>query len=169
MDAPGLQADRRTGMNLPCGRAAFLCATACGAGLSPFAPGTAGSLVGVALWYAAACAPAPWHWGVHGGILLVLLATGVWSGSRMEEELGVTDPHCVVIDEVAGMLITLTGVQTSVTAAALGFVLFRLLDILKPFPICRLQRLTAGWGIMADDAAAGVVSALVLRLILHWL
>ena len=169
MDAPGHQADRRTGTQRPGGRAAFLCATACGAGLSPFAPGTAGSLVGVALWYASACAPAPWHWAVQGGILLAVLAVGIWAGSRMEKALGVTDPHCVVIDEVAGMLITLAGVPPSVTAAALGFVLFRLLDILKPFPICRLQRLTAGWGIMADDAAAGVVSALVLRLILHWL
>jgi len=169
MGAPGLKADTPNGTNRPAGRAAFLCATACGIGLVPVAPGTAGSFVGVVLWYAGSCAPAPWYWAVQGIVLLAVLAAGVWAGTRMEKALGVTDPPRVVIDEVAGMLITLAGVQPTVTAAALGFVLFRLCDILKPFPICRLQRLPAGWGIMADDAAAGVVSALILRLILHWL
>ena len=146
-------------------RIAFLCATACGAGLVPRAPGTAGSVVGLCLWLAASMAP--WPLTIETLLVVVIAVIGVWSGTRAERLMNRSDPPAVVVDEVVGMLITFIGISPTWKSACMGFALFRLLDILKPFPICRLQRLRGGWGIMADDVAAGAVAAVVLRVLLH--
>jgi phosphatidylglycerophosphatase A len=112
----------------------------------------------------------PLYWlVVHEGRLAVLLtavvvtAVGVWAGSVVARDLRVEDPQLVVIDEVAGMLVTMLPVATfSWRATAAGFVLFRLLDVVKPWPVRRFEDLPSGWGIVMDDVAAGALGALVM-------
>ena len=78
------------------------------------------------------------------------------------EDVGKKDPSLVVIDEVAGLLITMLPAAPSWRSVALGFVLFRALDIAKPWPIRRLEALPGGWGIVMDDVAAGAVGAVAM-------
>ena len=128
-----------------------------------FAPGTAGSIVGLALYGAAVMVGgAP----VQLGLLAAVLAVGVWSSAASERHFGRTDPGAVVIDEVAGMLITLLGLQVTWSGALAGFLAFRFFDVVKPFPARWAERLPGGWGIMADDVIAGVYAHLALRLLL---
>jgi phosphatidylglycerophosphatase A len=210
-------------------RLAYAIATAFGVGHLPKAPGTYGSLVGVAtivlsaifflrptslaglsplhvlsdarfmdkhflvpgsdihdtaLWLPMLCAVA---------LLVILGAIGVWSAEEAAAYAGIKDPSFVVIDEVAGMHLTLllplipvslpnlhSHMDLSTFAIffalslvnwkylLLGFIFFRLFDIWKPFPLRRLERLPGGWGIMADDWMAGVYAAILLRLALHF-
>jgi phosphatidylglycerophosphatase A len=127
------------------------------------------------------------------GLLVVLAAIGVWSASRTADFLGSKDPQSVVIDEVAGQHLTLVlplipMVLPHLTAhmdfsiyaiffalslvnwkyLLLGFVLFRIFDIWKPFPVRQLEGLPRGWGIMADDWMAGIYAAILLRVALHF-
>lgn len=147
-------------------RLAVLIATVGYAGLFPFAPGTIGSLAGL-LVYAAIVRSG-------GGAvaelvtITVLFAGGVWAGTIAERHFGCDDPSPVVMDEVVGMLITLLLVPVSITGAIVGFVVFRVFDIFKPFPASRLERLPGGWGVMSDDAMAAVYGNLTLRL-LWWM
>jgi phosphatidylglycerophosphatase A len=136
------------------------------AGFFPIAPGTAGAAVGVALWAAVRGAGA----GLAGDIVLTATAliVGVWAAQVTERSLGVTDPGVVVIDEVMGMGLTLIGAPFTWPTAVAGFLLFRLFDIVKPPPGRRLERLHGGWGIMADDFAAGVYAWAALQAAL-WL
>ena len=134
-------------------------ATALGAGYAPKAPGTAGSAVGLLLWLALPNV----LWIQLLAVAIVSLA-GIWSGSVAERHFGKRDPGQVVVDEVAGMMVTcvlnpLAGPGTMLAA----FVLFRAADIVKPFPVNRLERLPGGAGIMADDLMAGVYANLALR------
>jgi phosphatidylglycerophosphatase A len=154
----------------------------CGVGYFPIAPGTLGSMVGVALYLAV--------WAGLGELLtshaisrklsllyvftpelafmliVIFFVTmiGIWAGSRSERVLKTKDPSKVVIDEVAGQMIALLSgpfwIQTwwSIFSA---FILFRLFDIWKPYPIRRLERLESGLGIMADDVVAGVYALIV--------
>jgi len=92
----------------------------------------------------------------------VIVAVGIWSANHVERELG-KDPGAVVIDEVAGMLVTLAFIDASVTAALAGFFIFRLLDVIKPPPARRLEDLHGGPGIVLDDVMAGIYSNLALR------
>jgi phosphatidylglycerophosphatase A len=134
-------------------------ATAFGAGYAPVAPGTWGSAVGLLLWFL--LPPSP----LAQAIAIVLVAfAGIWSGSIAERHFGRSDPGQVVIDEVAGMLVTLFFNPVGWRGAAGGFLLFRAADILKPFPARRLERLPGGLGIMADDLMAGVYANVGLRL-----
>jgi len=140
--------------------AALAIATALGAGYAPKAPRTAGSAVGLLLWLALP----PVLWIQLLAIAVVSLA-GIWSGSVAERHFGKRDPGQVVVDEVAGMMVTcvlnpLPGPGTMLAA----FGLFRAADIVKPFPANRLERLPGGAGIMADDLMAGVYANLALRL-----
>ncbi len=134
------------------------CATALGAGYAPFAPGTVGSIVGLAIWLLL-----PASAGVQGAVIVVLFIVGSMTGSVAERYFGRTDPRHVVIDEVMGMLLTLYLVPVGPTGAVLGFVIFRAADVLKPFPANRLERLPGGVGVMADDAMAAVYANLALR------
>jgi phosphatidylglycerophosphatase A len=120
---------------------------------------------------------------------LVVACVGVWASSRVTAYTGTSDPQFVVIDEVSGQMLTLilaepTGgvhlvynfhapwgtasVDGQTLTYLFGFLLFRFFDILKPFPIRRLEKLPRGWGIMADDWLAGIYAAIVLRLALHF-
>ena len=141
-------------------RAGLAIATALGAGYSPIAPGTAGSAVGLLLWIAL-----PKILWFQMAVIAVVTVVGVWSGTVAAEHFGREDPGQVVIDEVAGMMITvLLNPFVGPMWALVAFLLFRAADIVKPYPIDDLQRLPGGLGVMADDVLAGVYANLVLRL-----
>jgi phosphatidylglycerophosphatase A len=140
-------------------------ATAFGSGYAPLAPGTAGSAVGLLLFWP--LARLAWPWQLAACVLVFFV--GVAAGGRVARNLGVEDPGLVVIDEVAGQWITLTALPFTPAVALAGFLLFRLMDVVKPWPARDLERLPGGWGIMADDAAAGLYAQLVLRVgLLVW-
>lgn len=129
-------------------------------------PGTAGSAVGLlAVWGLEALA-GPWSLAAA---LIICIPLGVAAGSRVSERLRRADPSAVVIDEVCGMLVTLVALPLTPLTATAGFFLFRVFDIFKPFPISWMQRhWHGGWGIMADDLAAGLAAHLCLLGLLAW-
>jgi phosphatidylglycerophosphatase A len=134
-----------------------------GVGFLPGIPGTWASLAALPLWYLLA-QTGPWGYGL-GVAALLLLGLGV--AGPAQTYLGRTDHPAIVVDEVVGLLITLAGVPPTWGHAALGFLLFRLLDILKPFPIRWFQEGgQGGLEVMADDLAAGVIGRLMLELVL---
>lgn len=136
-------------------------ATGLGAGKLPLAPGTFGSLVGLFL----AWCVSGWHAALAGLFILGLCGLAVWVSHEAERLLQTRDPALIVIDEIAGMLVACWGLSLSIGAAAVLFILFRLFDILKPFPVGWLdRRLTGGLGIVADDVAAGVLANVIFRL-----
>jgi phosphatidylglycerophosphatase A len=141
-----------------------------GAGLMPVAPGTVGSLEGVVIFLAVLAfdlGPLPSLF-VLAVLNVALFAVGVWASTRTCEITGLKDPRIVVIDEVSGQLIALTPLALwpsfSVVAVVIGFLLFRLFDIFKPYPIRKLEHLHAGLGVMADDVLAGIYAAVLLWL-----
>jgi phosphatidylglycerophosphatase A len=88
---------------------------------------------------------------------------GVWAASVVARESGQHDPQVVVVDEVAGLLVTMVPAgRPSFSAVAVGFLVFRALDVLKPWPVRSFERLPGGWGIVLDDVAAGALGAGVL-------
>ncbi len=139
--------------------------TAFYSGYIPRAPGTAGSVVGLALFWGMYSIFGEWHSEAALAVVLVSAYPLVRLCSAAENYYGKTDPQCVVIDETAGMWITLLFVPLNWKTSLLGFVLFRLFDIVKPFPADRFQELKGGLGIMADDWVAGVYACIVLHLI----
>jgi phosphatidylglycerophosphatase A len=145
-------------------RLAILLATVGYVGHVPIAPGTAGSAAALPLYVLVRMSGSP---ALEVVVILVLLAAGCWAGSVAETHYGRTDPGYVVLDEVVGMLITLLLVPVSVTGAIVGFFLFRLFDIIKPFPARQCERLHGGVGIMTDDVVAGIYGNLALRAILY--
>jgi phosphatidylglycerophosphatase A len=140
--------------------AALLVATFGYVGFFPVAPGTAGSLAALAFYALVRWIGVPAFEGV---MLLAIFAAGVWSSSVSERLLGGVDPGPVVIDEVLGMLVTLAWLPLSLAGVLAGFLLFRVLDIIKPFPARRLEDAPGGWGIMLDDVVAGLYGQLSLR------
>ena len=146
-------------------RLAIGIATAGGVGFAPKAPGTAGSLVGVVLYLLIE--------GLHAGAyyphaIIFLFIVGIWASSRVEQLYG-HDSQRIVIDEVIGQMITFGlaagRYQLSALYIAIGFGLFRLFDIVKPFPVRRLERLRGGLGVVADDVGAGLYALAALTLI----
>jgi phosphatidylglycerophosphatase A len=101
---------------------------------------------------------------VHWVVLLVTAVVSIPASTRVERAHG-KDPSCVVIDEVVGIQIALVGAEPTLLGVCVAFFLFRLFDIIKPFPIHRLQSLPGGWGIVADDALAGLYARIVLVVI----
>lgn len=158
-------------------RLAYFIGTGAGAGLIPIAPGTFGSIEGVAVFlglHAAASslsangvAGVAACWLLFIGVNVVIFCVGVWASSRVAQLLGVTDPGRVVIDEVSGQLISLTPLLFAPTwlSVLLGFILFRGFDIWKPYPIRKFEQLPRGWGIMTDDVGAGILAAVVLLIL----
>lgn len=131
-----------------------------GAGLAPRAPGTFGTLAGLPLALALLWLPWPWQAVCLAGLFLL----GVWVCGRTARALGVPDHGAIVWDEIVGIGIALAGLPLDWRLALAGFLLFRLLDILKPWPIGWLdRRVHGGFGIMLDDALAGAVTALLLH------
>ncbi len=144
-------------------RLAVLLATVGYIGHFPIAPGTAGSAAGLLLFALLQKAGSP---ALEAAVILALFAAGCWAGSVAEAHYGRTDPGYVVLDEVVGMLVTLLLVPVSPSGAIIGFFLFRLFDIVKPFPARQCERLHGGVGIMADDVVAGIYANLALRVVL---
>jgi phosphatidylglycerophosphatase A len=142
-----------------------LAATGFGSGYAPLAPGTAGTLVGIPLYLVFSAMPWPlWL------ITLIAFTCLAWYVSDEAEKLfGRKDAQCIVIDEIAGLQWTLFLIAPTAIPVALGFLLFRIFDVVKPFPARLFQdRLPGGLGVVADDLAAGVYANVVLRLLL-WL
>jgi phosphatidylglycerophosphatase A len=140
---------------------ALACATVLGVGYVPFAPGTFGSAAGLLVWWMLPASPV-----VQSAAIVALFVLGSWSGSVAERHFGRTDPGHVVIDEVMGMLMTLFLNPVGWIGALGGFLLFRIADVIKPYPANRLERLHGGVGIMADDGMAAVYANIVLRVVL---
>jgi len=129
-----------------------------GAGYAPVASGTVGSFVTVVAIWLLPLTPLR-----IAGALVVVTLIGIWAGSRVERLLGKKDPGVIVIDEVAGMLLSVILLPPTIPVLVTAFLLFRLFDIWKPFPARESQALTGGMGVMVDDLVAGVY-ALVLVL-----
>jgi phosphatidylglycerophosphatase A len=149
-------------------RLAVWIATGFGIGYLPIAPATGASLAVALLLLPFAGALDPWTVGIA---ILVLAGIGVWSAGEAEKTLG-TDAKPIVIDEVVGMLIGVWGVPVGsnpLLGLGLLFVLFRVFDIAKPFPIGRSQALPGGWGVVMDDVLAGLATNVVLRALIGWL
>ena len=142
---------------------AKLIATWFGLGLIPVAPGTWGSLGGLAVaWVLVQYAGwPPWSLGL---LAIILTAPGIWAAEHTATAAGKKDPGIVVVDEVLGQWLTLAAMSAAAPRAQwiLGFALFRLFDIWKPFPVRKLESLPGGTGIVADDLGAGIYGALVL-------
>jgi phosphatidylglycerophosphatase A len=136
-------------------RAALFVATVGGVGYFPIAPGTAGSALAVAGCAALGADGHPW-WLL--GAAAALYFPACWAAGVAERIAGQRDPGIVVIDEVVGQLVTLAAAPAAGGWKywLAGFIIFRALDVLKPFPARRLERLPGGWGIVADDVMAGV-------------
>jgi phosphatidylglycerophosphatase A len=160
-------------------RLALFIATACGLGYLPKAPGTWGSLAGVLIYFLLK-SEVPASWG-HRWIVLkplsieipvfAIIATtivvafaGIYAANRVASYSEMEDPQYVVIDEVSGQLIAYTFAlaPTNWKYLVLGFILFRVFDIWKPFPARQAESLSGGWGIMADDWVAGIYAAIGL-------
>jgi len=126
----------------------------------PFAPGTWGSLLGLPIWLVTAGLDSA---GLAATVAaLVLIA--VWVAGRAERVLGIKDAPCIVIDEVAGMMVGLAGIPVTAVNAVCAFAFFRALDIFKPFPARRIETgLPGGWGVVLDDVAAGLYCNLLMR------
>ena len=143
-------------------KAARFTATGGYVGYIPLAPGTAGSLLGLPICFFLSLVELPY--AVLLTVLMILFA--VWAAHETEKALESKDPGCIVIDEIAGMAVTLLGLPFTVKTAVLGFVVFRFLDILKPQPIRYLDtRISGGKGVVLDDVAAGIMGNLALRLV----
>jgi len=130
-------------------------------GYFPVAPGTVGSAAGLLVY-------ALLRWShaapmVDASVIAVLFAAGVWSGTHAERYFGTTDPGPGVIDEVVGMLITLFLLPDTWPVVIAGFFIFRVLDVVKPYPARRFESFHGGMGMMADDVMSAVYAHLALR------
>ncbi len=141
-------------------RVALVIATSGGAGYFPIAPGTVGSAVGIVIYLLTRQWPLAWQ----AALIVVLSVVGTWASHVAADHFGRTDPGEVVVDEVAGQLLTLFATGAAAGGAVAGFFLFRVLDIIKPWPARDFERLPGGVGIMADDLMAGAYGNLLLRL-----
>jgi phosphatidylglycerophosphatase A len=146
-------------------RVAVFLATVAYCGYFPIAPGTVGSAAGLVVYLLVWWTRSPI---VEVALIALIFAVGTWAATHAERFFGGIDPGPVVIDEVLGMLLTLAFIPAGWPAMAAGFVLFRIFDVIKPYPANRLEKLHGGFGIMADDAMAGVYANLALRLLM-WL
>ena len=153
----------------PAPRWAHLVAIFFGAGLGKPGPGTWGSAATVLLWSLIAhFTPVPYQLYAILALTVLSVAVGIPAATLEARGCGRKDPSHVVIDEVAGQLVTLIGAPVRFAPMLLGFLLFRAFDITKPFPIRRLEKLPEGTGIVVDDLGAGVYGWIVLQLVLHF-
>jgi phosphatidylglycerophosphatase A len=136
-------------------------------GRFPRLPGTAGSLVALPLAWAIHVAAGALGLAVAAGVLFLI---GVWASEVVVRRSGFDDPSEIVVDEVVGQWLVLLVVAPDPLLYGLGFLLFRVFDILKPWPIGWIERrLKGGLGVMADDVAAAALAAVALATITHWI
>ena len=129
-------------------------------GYAPVAPGTFGSAAGLVVFYAVRGAESA---ALEVAVIVALFATGVWAGTHAEHHFGGVDPGPIVLDEVVGMLITLFLLPVNLSGAIVAFAVFRVLDVIKPFPSARFEKLPGGLGVMADDGMAAIYGNLLMR------
>ncbi len=134
-------------------------------GLSPIAPGTAGTLVGVLICLI--CLPMPWILRLI--FVILLFALSIYVAGQAEKIYREKDDQRIVIDEIIGLQVTMLPVAINILNLCAAFVLFRIFDIWKPFPVRNLQGLPGGWGVVIDDVAAGIYAAIVLWLLTYFL
>jgi len=146
-------------------KVAVALATGLGIGYAPIAPGTFGSLPALAIAWALDRAAG--GFGVAAGAALFALV-GTWAADRAAAHLGASDPGPVVVDEIAGQLVTLMFVPIAPRVLIAAFLLFRALDVIKPWPANRLEALPGGSGIMADDLMAGLYANLLVQGLVAW-
>jgi len=144
------------------GRTALLLSSWFCVGLMPIAPGTFGTLAAIPVVFVTH------YFGTFFGALfiLILVALAFWASDLGRKRLGKNDPSEVVIDEVVGFLVTMFLLPLSWLSLTLGFILFRIFDIIKPFPIRRLEKIKGGFGIVLDDLLAGIYANICLRILL---
>jgi phosphatidylglycerophosphatase A len=142
-------------------RLATLIATGLGSGYSPWAPGTAGSVVGLLLFVPLAQTPL----AAQLAATALVFGVGVWAATATARRTGLKDPGLVVVDEIAGMWVALLLMPFTLEVAVVAFFAFRAMDIVKPYPARDLERLPEGWGIMADDVMAGIYANLLVRVV----
>ena len=135
-----------------------------GTGLMPILPGTFGSLVGVALfWFMAPLAPL-----TYAGIVVAMGIAGIFICGQTARDVGVNDPGFIVWDEIVGFLVAMYLMPRQWQWIILGFVIYRIFDIWKPYPIPWVEKnLGLGSGIMADDIVAGIYTFMILHLLLY--
>lgn len=135
-----------------------------GSGLSPYAPGTAGTLAAIPLFWLMA----PLRLELYLGLVVLLFIIGIFLCQQTTDKLGAHDHSAIVWDEVVGYLLTMVAVPFDWRWVILGFFLFRLFDVWKPWPVRILdRRVGGGLGIMLDDVGAAVYAALSLQAILY--
>jgi phosphatidylglycerophosphatase A len=140
-------------------RVAYVVAVWFGCGLSPVAPGTVGSLAALPVYFAVRAGGAI----AVAAAALVITAVGIWASTITAHHARQKDPQLIVVDEVAGTLVALAAAPPTTLGIVVAVALFRLFDIVKPFPARRMERLPGGWGIVLDDVVAGLqAAALVL-------
>ena len=144
-------------------------ATCAHVGYAPVAPGTFGSAVGLFVYYLVRRQAST---TVELAVIAVIIVIGLWAATEAEHHFGGIDPRPVVIDEVIGMLITLALHPVNVFGAVVGFLIFRVLDVVKPWPARRLELLPGGFGVVLDDAMAGLYGNVLvwaaIRLLPTW-
>src|SRR4030067_3381077 len=140
----------------------LLMATGFGVGYSPLAPGTLGTLISVPVYYFLSEIPSP----IYEITLVGFFFLSVWSSENAEIFVGKKDDPRIVIDEMMGFLITMLWVPKTPFFILAGFILFRIFDIFKPFPIRRLEKVKGGYGVGLDDVMAGIFTNVILRFII---
>ncbi len=140
----------------------LILATGFGTGYSPFAPGTLGTLVTIPIYYFLSEIPFPLYEITLSGFFIL----AVWISEKAGAVLGKKDDPRIVIDEMMGFFITMLWVPRTALFIVAGFILFRFFDILKPFPIRRLEKVRGGFGVVLDDSMAGIFANVILRLII---
>ena len=138
-----------------------LLASGFGAGYSPFAPGTVGTLVAVPLFLVLSLIATP----LYEVTLAAFFFLSCWVADRAEAYFGRRDDPRIVIDEIMGFLLTMLWVPKTPLFLTLGFFAFRFFDIVKPPPGRRLERLPGGWGVVMDDVSAGIYANIVLQIV----
>jgi phosphatidylglycerophosphatase A len=134
-------------------------------GRAPVAPGTAGTLVGILLYLLVRDLGELWY----GAVCAAVFVIGTWAAGQVERMLGAKDHSTIVIDEIAGYLVAMLLVPGTWQYIAAAFFLFRAFDIVKPFPLRRLEHLPGGLGVMLDDVGAGIYTNVILQVAVHLL
>jgi phosphatidylglycerophosphatase A len=143
-------------------KAVMFLATGAYVGRIPFASGTFGSVVGLPIVYLLSRT----DWAVATILTVILVLFSVRVAHLAERQLKAKDPGCIVIDEIAGMCVTMLAIPLSLNTCITGFILFRIFDVIKPQPARLMEsRLQGGWGVVMDDVVAGVMANVVLRIL----
>jgi phosphatidylglycerophosphatase A len=141
-------------------KAVMFLATGAHVGRIPFAPGTFGSLVGLPFVFLFSKA----SWPLASILTVLLILFSVRVAHRAEQQLKAKDPGCIVIDEIAGMCVSMLAIPLTLTTGIAGFFLFRIFDVIKPPPARQMETVfPGGWGVVMDDVVAGIMANIVLR------